>query len=257
MLTRWQRMIHSFSLSDHAVILFTGVLIHLNWQFCSSILIFSAKNQLEFCCHMLRGTIDPKEPPVYEYVKFIGNFKSLNIGELYCCIRTVWNLSSDFQAVNLSVLCLSPVPNCTRNGFDGVIPRSLHSAFEDRVCLIATVRLAKPQFIKVRSHSAFYSFSLLLLSDWHTFGFLSQCFKKVVLIRTELNSNGCPDTPGKHIWAPVSHCVQSPAASVGNHFSWCKSTLSFLPAELKRCCWFYVVCWKSGDHECGIKSIMD
>uniref|UniRef100_A0A8C1XKT7 Circadian locomoter output cycles protein kaput n=1 Tax=Cyprinus carpio TaxID=7962 RepID=A0A8C1XKT7_CYPCA len=39
------------------------------------------KNQLEFCCHMLRGTIDPKEPPVYEYVKFIGNFKSLNTGE--------------------------------------------------------------------------------------------------------------------------------------------------------------------------------
>uniref|UniRef100_A0A8D0CYU6 Circadian locomoter output cycles protein kaput n=1 Tax=Sander lucioperca TaxID=283035 RepID=A0A8D0CYU6_SANLU len=77
------------------------------------------KNQLEFCCHMLRGTIDPNEPPVYEYVKFIGNFKSLN-----------------------------NVPNCTRNGFEGVIQRSLHSAFEDRVCLIATVRLAKPQFIK-------------------------------------------------------------------------------------------------------------
>uniref|UniRef100_A0A8C4GS79 Circadian locomoter output cycles protein kaput n=1 Tax=Dicentrarchus labrax TaxID=13489 RepID=A0A8C4GS79_DICLA len=77
------------------------------------------KNQLEFCCHMLRGTIDPKEPPVYEYVKFIGNFKSLN-----------------------------NVPNCTRNSFEGVIQRSLHSAFEDRVCLIATVRLAKPQFIK-------------------------------------------------------------------------------------------------------------
>ena len=27
---------------------------------------------------MLRGAIDPKEPPIYEYVKFIGNFKSLN-----------------------------------------------------------------------------------------------------------------------------------------------------------------------------------
>lgn len=60
-------------------------------------------------------------------------------------------------------ICLSPVPNCTRNGFEGVIQRSLHSAFEDRVCLIATVRLAKPQFIKVRiiicssiSHSSFY-----------------------------------------------------------------------------------------------------
>ncbi|XP_027883040.1 circadian locomoter output cycles protein kaput isoform X4 [Xiphophorus couchianus] len=77
------------------------------------------KNQLEFCCHMLRGTIDPKEPPVYEFVKFIGNFKSLN-----------------------------NVPNCNRNGYDGVIQRSLHSTFEDRVCLIATVRLAKPQFLK-------------------------------------------------------------------------------------------------------------
>ncbi|KAJ8277100.1 hypothetical protein GJAV_G00071480 [Gymnothorax javanicus] len=77
------------------------------------------KNQLEFCCHMLRGTIDPKEPPVYEYVKFIGNFKSL-----------------------------SKVSNSTRNGLEGVIQRSLRPAFEDRVCFIATVRLAKPQFIK-------------------------------------------------------------------------------------------------------------
>uniref|UniRef100_A0A8C7NA27 Circadian locomoter output cycles protein kaput n=1 Tax=Oncorhynchus kisutch TaxID=8019 RepID=A0A8C7NA27_ONCKI len=77
------------------------------------------KNQLEFCCHMLRGTIDPKEPPVYEYVKFIGNFKSLN-----------------------------NVPNSTRNGLEGVIQRSLRPAFGDRVCFIATVRLAKPQFIK-------------------------------------------------------------------------------------------------------------
>lgn len=78
-----------------------------------------SKNQLEFCCHMLRGTIDPKEPPVYEYVKFIGNFKSLN-----------------------------NVPNSTCNSFDEMIQRSLHSAFEDTVCFIATVRLAKPQFIK-------------------------------------------------------------------------------------------------------------
>ena len=53
-------------------------LVFLNhWSF------FPAKNQLDFCCHMLRGTIDPKEPPVYEYVKFIGNFKSLNNGELH------------------------------------------------------------------------------------------------------------------------------------------------------------------------------
>uniref|UniRef100_A0A8C5CLF5 Circadian locomoter output cycles protein kaput n=1 Tax=Gadus morhua TaxID=8049 RepID=A0A8C5CLF5_GADMO len=77
------------------------------------------KNQLEFCCHMLRGAIDPKEPPVYENVKFIGNFKSLN-----------------------------NVPNMTRNGLAGVLQRSLQPAFDDQVCFVATVRLAKPQFIK-------------------------------------------------------------------------------------------------------------
>lgn len=43
----------------------------------------------------------------------------------------------------------SPVPNSTRNGLEGVIQRSLRPAFDDRVCFIATVRLAKPQFIKV------------------------------------------------------------------------------------------------------------
>ncbi|XP_068607104.1 clock circadian regulator b [Brachionichthys hirsutus] len=77
------------------------------------------KNHMEFCCHMLRGTIDPKEPPVYEYVKFIGNFKSL-----------------------------TSVPNTTRNGLAGVLQRSLQPAFDDQVCFVATVRLAKPQFIK-------------------------------------------------------------------------------------------------------------
>jgi len=40
-------------------------------------LFFLAKNQMEFCCHILRGSVDPTKPPVYEYVKFIGNFKSL------------------------------------------------------------------------------------------------------------------------------------------------------------------------------------
>uniref|UniRef100_A0A672G3G2 Circadian locomoter output cycles protein kaput n=1 Tax=Salarias fasciatus TaxID=181472 RepID=A0A672G3G2_SALFA len=77
------------------------------------------KNHMEFCCHMLRGAIDPKESPVYEYVKFIGNFKSLN-----------------------------NVPNVTRNGLAGVLQRSLQPAFDDQVCFVATVRLAKPQFIK-------------------------------------------------------------------------------------------------------------
>ncbi|XP_064005367.1 circadian locomoter output cycles protein kaput isoform X3 [Pogoniulus pusillus] len=78
-----------------------------------------SKNQLEFCCHMLRGTIDPKEQPTYEYVKFIGNFK-----------------------------CLNNAPNSAHNGFEGTIQRSHRPAYEDKVCFVATVRLATPQFIK-------------------------------------------------------------------------------------------------------------
>lgn len=100
---------------------------------------------------MLRGTIDPKEPPVYEYVKFIGNFKSLNNGEWRQIVPQVClsvSVSLDLISARVCVRS-SPVPNCTRNSFEGVIQRSLQSAFEDRVCLIATVRLAKPQFIKV------------------------------------------------------------------------------------------------------------
>ncbi|XP_036438938.1 clock circadian regulator b isoform X2 [Colossoma macropomum] len=78
-----------------------------------------AKNQLEFCCHVLRGSMDPKDLPVYEYVKVIGNFKAL-----------------------------SNMPHPTRNGLEGVLQRSLRPAFDDQVCFVATVRLAKPQFIK-------------------------------------------------------------------------------------------------------------
>uniref|UniRef100_A0A8D2DJR5 Circadian locomoter output cycles protein kaput n=1 Tax=Sciurus vulgaris TaxID=55149 RepID=A0A8D2DJR5_SCIVU len=77
------------------------------------------KNQLEFCCHMLRGTIDPKEPSTYEYVRFIGNFKSLN-----------------------------SVSTAAHNGFEGTIQRTHRPSYEDRVCFVATVRLATPQFIK-------------------------------------------------------------------------------------------------------------
>lgn len=95
---------------------------------------------------MLRGAIDPKEPPVYEYVRFIGNFKSLNNGELQDSAPQ----ETIFPPLKRRV-CSLPVPNCTPNGFEGVIQRSLQSAFEERVCLIATVRLAKPQFIKVRT----------------------------------------------------------------------------------------------------------
>lgn len=131
-------------------------------------MFFPANNQLEFCCHMLRGTIDPKEPPVYEYVKFIGNFKSLNNGRLH----SNYFLSSGLCLLVVKLFYLSPVPNCDRNGFEGVIQRSLHSAYEDGVCLIATVRLAKPQFIKViiinRYSTSHFSFHRLKHIQFHT-----------------------------------------------------------------------------------------
>lgn len=47
-----------------------------------------------------------------------------------------------------SALCVA-VPNITRNGLARVLQRSLQPAFDDQVCFVATVRLAKPQFIKV------------------------------------------------------------------------------------------------------------
>ena len=42
---------------------------------------FSGEAHIEFCCHLARGNIDPKEPPVYEYVKFVGDFKFHNNGK--------------------------------------------------------------------------------------------------------------------------------------------------------------------------------
>lgn len=52
-------------------------------------------------------------------------------------------------AILMIALSLRLVPNITRNGLAGVLQRSLQPAFDDQVCFVATVRLAKPQFIKV------------------------------------------------------------------------------------------------------------
>ncbi|XP_015235169.1 PREDICTED: neuronal PAS domain-containing protein 2-like isoform X2 [Cyprinodon variegatus] len=74
---------------------------------------------IEFCCHLARGNMDPKEPPVYEYVKFVGDFKFHN-----------------------------NVPTSSCNGHEVTLPRSLQSSLEEQVCFIATVRLVTPQFLK-------------------------------------------------------------------------------------------------------------
>nr|XP_051691508.1 neuronal PAS domain-containing protein 2 isoform X2 [Oryctolagus cuniculus] len=76
-------------------------------------------NDLEFYCHLLRGSLNPKEFPTYEYIKFVGNFRSYN---------------------NV------PSPSC--NGFDTTLSRPCRMPLEKEVCFIATVRLATPQFLK-------------------------------------------------------------------------------------------------------------
>ncbi|XP_014116437.1 PREDICTED: PAS domain-containing protein 1 isoform X4 [Pseudopodoces humilis] len=79
----------------------------------------NAEKQIEFCCHLARGSLDPNEPLMYEYVKFVVDFKY-------------------FTDV--------PTPSC--NGFESAIARAFRSATEEQICLVATVRLVTPQFLK-------------------------------------------------------------------------------------------------------------
>ncbi|XP_012411232.1 neuronal PAS domain-containing protein 2 [Trichechus manatus latirostris] len=76
-------------------------------------------NDLEFYCHLLRGSLNPKEFPTYEYIKFVGSFRSYNH---------------------------VPTPSC--NGFDSTLSRPCQMPLGKEVCFIATVRLATPQFLK-------------------------------------------------------------------------------------------------------------
>ncbi|XP_061862535.1 circadian clock protein PASD1 isoform X2 [Colius striatus] len=79
----------------------------------------NAEKQIEFCCHLARGSLDPNEPLTYEYVKFVVDFK-----------------------------CFTHVPTPSCNGFESAIARAFRSATEEQICLVATVRLVTPQFLK-------------------------------------------------------------------------------------------------------------
>lgn len=85
----------------------------------TSLNYLNAEDDLEFCCHLLRGALNPKEFPTYEYIKFIGNFRSC-----------------------------SNVPLSSCNGFEGAVSRTYRAQIGKQVCFIATVRLATPQFLK-------------------------------------------------------------------------------------------------------------
>ncbi|XP_067841548.1 neuronal PAS domain-containing protein 2-like [Heptranchias perlo] len=79
----------------------------------------NSENYFEFCCHLLRGTLDQKEPPTYEYLRFVGNFQSYD-----------------------------SVPSSSCNGFEGAVQRTFQTTVDEQMCFVATVRLATPQFIK-------------------------------------------------------------------------------------------------------------
>ena len=53
-------------------------------------------------------------------------------------------------SAHLNVSCPPPVPTSSCNGLELALPRTLQSSLEEQVCLIATVRLVTPQFLKVR-----------------------------------------------------------------------------------------------------------
>ncbi|XP_055493138.1 neuronal PAS domain-containing protein 2-like isoform X1 [Leucoraja erinacea] len=79
----------------------------------------NTENYFEFSCHLLRGTLDPKEPATYEYLRFVGNFQSYDNG-----------------------------PSSSCKGFDGGVQRTFQPTPAIQMCFVATVRLATPQFIK-------------------------------------------------------------------------------------------------------------
>ncbi|XP_062820120.1 circadian clock protein PASD1 isoform X2 [Anolis carolinensis] len=79
----------------------------------------NSEKQIEFCCHFARGNLDPNETITYEYVKFVVDFKYF-----------------------------THVPTSSHNGFESAIARVFRSANEEQICLVATVRLVTPQFLK-------------------------------------------------------------------------------------------------------------
>uniref|UniRef100_UPI00358DF25F neuronal PAS domain-containing protein 2-like isoform X2 n=1 Tax=Myxine glutinosa TaxID=7769 RepID=UPI00358DF25F len=77
------------------------------------------ENHLEFSCHLLRGSLNPKEPPTYEFVKFVGHFRTYDDASGGSC-----------------------------NGFDSTLPRAFIASGTQRLCFMASVRLSTPQLVK-------------------------------------------------------------------------------------------------------------
>ncbi|TSR75240.1 Neuronal PAS domain-containing protein 2 [Bagarius yarrelli] len=66
--------------------------------------VSSLIGHLPFCCHLVRGNIDPKDTPMYEYVKFVGDVKYQN-----------------------------SVPASPCNGYELMFPRPLQTSLEEQI----------------------------------------------------------------------------------------------------------------------------
>ncbi|KTF87944.1 hypothetical protein cypCar_00022430 [Cyprinus carpio] len=145
------------------------------------------ETHIEFCCHLARGNIDPKEPPTYEYVKFVGDFKFHNNVPLSSC-----------------------------NGYELAFPRTLQSTLEEQICLVATVRLVTPQFLKdlCNVEDVCDEFTSRHSLEWK-FLFLDHrsvyCLGNVVLLGQEVFLDMCPplEAPRERISSARSVSSQS------------------------------------------------
>lgn len=130
---------------------------------------FSDEAHIEFCCHLARGNIDPKETPVYEYVKFVGDFKFHKNGKEFSEQDSEILMGGIFFYIRITKrkkVSSDTVPTSSCNGLELALPRSLQASLEEQVCLIATVRLVTPQFLKVRLQHREYR-RLWLSCTWH------------------------------------------------------------------------------------------
>lgn len=60
------------------------------------------------------------------------------------------------------------MPTSSCNGLELTLPRNLQSTLEEQVCLIATVRLVTPQFLKVRTDRIYTMYtSVTAACVWH------------------------------------------------------------------------------------------
>lgn len=74
---------------------------------------------------------------------FLGQGCEILIGDVYIYIFFLSKLLK-------RKISFDTVPTSSCNGLELSLPRSLQSSLEEQVCLIATVRLVTPQFLKVR-----------------------------------------------------------------------------------------------------------